>query len=202
MFRAIIIISLIASIPASGILSAAEISPYVSEQARTAIEVSIEKHEGWKRGDYHLWMMHPWDNDRIPVVLAMNDKLKTHHEPAYAILKDGAPVSYRDPRAFEKILEDYFSTIAPADAAMLAELSLMFGVYPKYLGYLWKHRIDDKGYRNLSRKDSTVRFRTKGPSCIMEFYSLNSGHKVNDFYDCTLIVTGTRFKLTSRKLKK
>ncbi len=202
MHPAIIKIILISSIYAFCNAAAADIGLFVTEKSRAAIEASIAKHEDWKKGEYHLRMMHPWDNGRIPIVLAVQDRIKTSHEPAFVILKDGTPVSSRDPRAFNTILEEYFPAIEPADAAMVSELSLIFGTYPKYLGRLWKHRIDDKGFRNLSRGGSAPRFSKKGASCVIEFYSLSSGHRVADFYDCRLVVTGIDFKLTGRKLIK
>jgi len=197
------VIACLASLMAvSRIAEADDVDRFITGETRRAVESSIKRHENWKRGDYHLRTMHPWDNDRIPVVLAVQDKIKTRHEPAFVILKDGTPVSYRDPRAFNTILKEYFPSVKLSDASMVAELSLMFGTYPKHLGYLWKHRIDNLGFRNLSRRESAPLFRGKGSSCVIEFYSLSSGHKVMEYYDCTLVINGFSYKLTGRRLVK
>lgn len=165
------------------------------------IKELIKENEHWSDKDYKLEMRAEWDNDKLPIVVAIPTKLKTDYSPRFAILPDDSIVTPRDEKSFENLVTAAFPTISPQDANAIAELAVMFAAFGKSIGKLYPNPIDQSRIgEKLKRKDPGAVYKKKGSTTIIEFYTHD--YELLNFYDCSIIINGSDIKCSAKQLKK
>ena len=174
--------------------------PLTPDQTKHVKEF-IKQNDHWNEKDYKLEMLAEWDNQRLPIVVAIPTKLKIDYSPRFAILPDGGFVTPRDDKAFERIMAAAFPDVTSQDANAIAELSIMFAAFGKPVGKVYPNAIDPGRIgEKLKRKQSGATCKTKGSTIIIEFYTHD--YELLDFYDCTITIHGPAITCSARQMKK
>jgi hypothetical protein len=175
-------------------------NPPISAAQREFIVRSIAEHYHWDQADYELELLEDWDNERLPIVLAI-PRERIPFSPKFALLpRSRELVADSAPDALERILAEVFRSIGPEDAPALAELALMFGRFSAPVGRLWTRALVGRlpGDR-LPRQEAKPVYRKEGDAHVVEFYSYDG--ELQHFYDCSLRVEKGTVGLKATKLK-
>ncbi|HME51898.1 MAG TPA: hypothetical protein VKM55_06755 [Candidatus Lokiarchaeia archaeon] len=174
--------------------------PLTTEQVKH-VKNSIKQNDHWNEKDYKLEMLAEWDNQRLPIIVAIPTKLKIDYSPRFAILPDGNLITPRDDKAFETIMAAIFQEITPQDANTIAELAIMFSAFEKPVGKIYPNAIDPGRIgEKLKRKEPGAVFKKKGSTITIEFYTHD--YELLYFYDCVIAMNNTDIKCSARQLKK
>lgn len=167
----------------------------LSEAQRLLITREVERKTGWRDGQYDLRMMAEWDNDRVPVVVAI-PKIPDASSPKFVALPDGRLTSVYEPDALDRIVRAAYPKPAPGDARALAQLALWFGHFGQAVGTLPVGRPSNTP-SSLPRADLAPVLATDGDAVDVDFYTYD--YSMRRMFDCRLTLT-TPVKITCRQL--
>nr|MDO8110693.1 hypothetical protein [Candidatus Sigynarchaeota archaeon] len=173
--------------------------PLRPDQLKLIVD-NIKAVDGWNEGDYELALRAEWDNQRLPIIVALPRHLKVDYSPTFALMPDGNIVTPHDETAFKKILAHVYTVIVPADAAAIAELAVMFGAFGQPVGRVYTNQIRDRVGEKLKRKETGPVYKKKGSTHVIEFYTHN--YDLLFFCDCIVEITGENVVCKAQLLKK
>ncbi len=156
------------------------------------IRNQIKEHQGWKPHEYSLEHRAEWDHDRLPLIIAIHKELMIDWSPHFFILPDNSLLTPYDDDAFNKVLEQVFPEINEDDAHMLAELSLIFGVFGTFVGDLDNSPSAyglNEGITLRDNKNPTIRISEN--TIILEFYSYD--YELLILYDCIIRIENNEY---------
>ncbi len=169
----------------------------IPQSQRQMIKRAIAQKPGWAEDTYELDLMAEWDNRRLPIVIALPQKMLVPFSPKFAMLPSGRMVASHDPDGLSRIIDEVYFKAEAKDATSLAKLALWFGRFDVPVGTLLEHRPANAPAK-LPRPDLEPKLAVAGAEKHVDFYAYN--YDLRQMFDCRLRIAGKDVGITCKQL--
>ncbi len=168
----------------------------LTDAQKIQVEKYISTCYNWKSSQYELDWWPEWDINKVPVFIAL-PKIVDAHSPFFVLMKDGRILTQAEDKAFEKIINEFYSKIIATDAEELVKLALHFGNPPNPVGELYTQLRNDF---NMPRKNPTPKYQARKGVHIIQFYTYN--YDLMRMSDCELRIFADKVEFVVKPLQK